>query len=731
MVTANVNELPETHRLALVAFREHEGIPDGHDESELLRFLKACKFRVEAAVSRLQKTLAWRIASLPIGEAVDLPPLPQVLASLQEKKWFSMMCKPNSENRSVFYCPVKTLEMGPKAVPWKCKPPRCYGAPRILEQMCALFYLWEKAIAELGDDQPEDLVFMLNVKSVKRPPIALLQRCSMFLGAHYPGRIHKIIIYPAPPRIEHQIRGMLKFFDIGQVTESVPITCINSREALLREVGVATTEGPYLTWNDLPEDLQETHPLPCLGGAPRCVKDNPQPSGGHFVAAKTTGPFTTTPWYPDGVDACQISLEEELADFAAFVLPVPQEKARRLALRSGIQETLDSISPGATVKLVGPDAYGLIVGGDALQLAVDISDPNTAAAVLSKAGHQIIQTSHPAKVLAMSPCGCQIELLLGDLGVAARKIVPQVRQWLIEFAPGAATAYTVLRCILKQSRYTDESLGGLSSDALMMMVIHICRNIRHSHVIPNKKRQKKHNNSSKQLVGQDALFKASRTLNGERVVRGFLQYYGAGEFDFPTNAVDPSSHEPLAKMHPGAPAILCPVPGWNLAEGCTRMPLIQQQLLYCKTALLKADAKAATSALPPYNRTSHRTALSSVLCHDPFWKRKDERKGPSGPIPEPGRNIVDRMQGKWRDMRGLLWEVNGTKVRCGNMVEFLYTMAAPAWTDGVYLLGGNTSGPVGNCVEWDDGDVWMRDYQGETYPEEVPDHYTPWVELLA
>eukprot|EP01062_Namystynia_karyoxenos_P008172 TRINITY_DN12871_c0_g1_i2.p1 TRINITY_DN12871_c0_g1~~TRINITY_DN12871_c0_g1_i2.p1 ORF type:complete len:649 (+),score=136.15 TRINITY_DN12871_c0_g1_i2:86-1948(+) len=518
---------------------------------------------------------------------------------------------------AVLYCSLSALlpaAEGDAGRSWSDAAPRCYGDARRRAILAAFETEWDAAAEAAGHGR---IVAVLNAKgALRRSPIAVLQQLSLLAAAR--SQLCRLVVYPAPPRVERAARDALRLIDAGRVTDSAAVVFANSAAEVLDAVG-GDSPGAWRDRRDLPEELRCADST----GAQRL-----RSQGRHAHGSGSQ----VTPWYPAGVNLGSVTLDEELADFAAFIIASPAERTRRLALRGLVHSAVAAAADGATVKVVGPEAHGLVAPGEPLLLSAEgVCEMATGEAAIRAAGLHIVPwAAGPCGgVAALAPCGTRVELLWGPVIAAdARRGIADVRRWVQEFSPGASTAYLVLRQVLSQSVST---AGCIGPDTLLMMVLHTCRRVLATAAPNRARRGPRRGRPSAEPQGPPV--HACVALNAERVLRAFLSLFAAGgSFDFSAHSVDPRQGCPVAKQHPEDPlSVLGPSCALNLAIGCSQVQLglIQQQLLYLRHALARADSKLASAAgNGPHSNPARHTPLSSIVCHDHLWQLRDKEAAP-------------------------------------------------------------------------------------------------------
>ena len=176
---------------------------------------------------------------------------------------------------------------------------------------------------------------------------------------------------------------------------------------------------------------------------------------------------------------------------------------------------------------------------------------------------------------------------LGESAEEERLLVTMTR-WVKEF-PSAQTVMAVVSHVLSQActDLTQAQKGGLSPTCLLAMVVHVCRMC----LVPNDP--------------------------GE-VLLTFLERYGS-EVDYTAQSICPENRALLHKLHPSDAVSVVSPSGANLALGCTSLRQIRAHLQSCHIALRQFEPR----------KDSH-TALSTIISHQPLWRRAELTGGGGG-----------------------------------------------------------------------------------------------------
>ena len=191
--------------------------------------------------------------------------------------------------------------------------------------------------------------------------------------------------------------------------------------------------------------------------------------------------IVTTPWYPAGTVKDAIKLCDEVNALCKLLELSEEEVAARHRFRSTLHETARDIWASVTVKVYGSFAYGLSLPGSALDVVVegctDLNDNfNTYVDMINNLGFKV-----EAKYCAPEEAFIKIRAgdIIANLSLVhkkslARASVARIRS-LIEQFPMAAPVFAAVRLLLQQSRCNNAADGGISSYAILIMILHTCR----------------------------------------------------------------------------------------------------------------------------------------------------------------------------------------------------------------------------------------------------------------
>ena len=324
------------------------------------------------------------------------------------------------------------------------------------------------------------------------------------------------------------------------------------------------------------------------GSRPRRKGHSPKDSGGEVVVC--------TPWLPEGCRKYDISLSDEIQIFSKFVRISEQERSIRISVIQSLEQWLKSVFPSAKVCVYGSFAYGTSSPSSAIDLSCELC--SGICAVLPRS---VATLSHTFKVLNMVCQGSegflQVETTTRRVKVnitfsesenkRVKNFTATIQQWLKEF-PHARSVHSILRHVISQVRCGDVRTGGLSSCALLVMVIRVCR-------------------------GCDS-------SDAAEILHRFLLEYGC-DFSFEKHAVCGSMRTPGIKHSNDPLFIVDPTDlSNNLSENCTSQMLVQikSQFLYCQMGLEKWSPTQAGK-----RGYKGRTPLSSIISHQSLWDRVD------------------------------------------------------------------------------------------------------------
>eukprot|EP00756_Hemistasia_phaeocysticola_P055950 Hpha_TRINITY_DN3195_c0_g1::TRINITY_DN3195_c0_g1_i1::g.96640::m.96640 len=639
------------------------------DPSDRRWWLHLCRLAVKAspsvsgAIARARRTQLWRNELTREGGGEPCVHVPKATA----------------HHRHLVYVPLRGL---------------C-SLQRLQAQLASFFFAVESAGRALGEDAPLDgVVVVFNAGGVRQLPTAFLQHASILSSAHYPALIHKVVVYPIPVWAEAELRAALPSVDIGSAASwcaagplSVGLECTNARTSLEKMLDI----GGELAWGDLPQELVNTPPVP-TDRAPR------RPADG-----KTDAGRAVTPWQPTGVAAGTVELGDEVTDLAGLVLLTPRERKGRLGVRSGVQAAAERVLGRGAVTVKRVEAHQVTIHSDPVELIIENLPEEAAPGMLQAmelVGFESV-VAIPEGLTARTDEGVSLVLRLrGRIEVPRRQRAELLRGWLLEYAPGATAAYAVLRHIIVEAGCGDPLRGGLSRDALLLMIVHLCRRVA----------QRRRRRGPPPLLAEDASGEAlsggtSVPLEAGEVFHDFLVYFQ--KFDTAKHSIDAWSSEAQPKRHPSDQLSVCdPLDlSINTAAALTRLPALQAHFRYCAHGLRVAKGKARSA-----NAGQKKTPLSGIVAEEPLWRRRRhlvagmELHAAAAAPADPKHEIVTMLTGDWVDERGGLWRIRGNTAENAGVT---YLLALNAWQR-VQLLCCELDTVTQDELQWTDGDLWRR-----------------------
>eukprot|EP00755_Sulcionema_specki_P017641 Sspe_Gene.11391::Locus_3842_Transcript_1_1_Confidence_1.000_Length_1203::g.11391::m.11391/K03514/PAPD5_7, TRF4; non-canonical poly(A) RNA polymerase PAPD5/7 len=308
---------------------------------------------------------------------------------------------------------------------------------------------------------------------------------------------------------------------------------------------------------------------------------------------------SVVPWYPNGISRKAVKLSDEIEVFAGFMQLSDMEKAQRAQLRGAVQEAVTTVWPEATVKCYGSLAYGLSMPGSAVDLVAEGCTDMTMLKdhllpSLSERGVEVkavVAARSDEGFVKVEWRGLTANISFVNGSSLARQTVAFVKNWLAQF-PVAASVFSVVRAVLAQVKCQVVATGGLSSYAVLMMILHVCQ-------------------------------QSSAPNMPDVVLMEFLYLFGQ-VFDFANSAVLCTEPGPVNKApeHINDPIVVVDPFDYsnNLAAGCQKLHQIRSQFQYCYMALAKWEPN------PRKGLFRGRTPLSSVISHQSLWTRFPEAK---------------------------------------------------------------------------------------------------------
>eukprot|EP01062_Namystynia_karyoxenos_P010869 TRINITY_DN13879_c0_g1_i4.p1 TRINITY_DN13879_c0_g1~~TRINITY_DN13879_c0_g1_i4.p1 ORF type:complete len:740 (+),score=133.96 TRINITY_DN13879_c0_g1_i4:148-2367(+) len=615
----------------------------------VLRFLAANSWNVQASVDALKRDSEWRSASLPIPRGVAGLSEQRLQELSADSSRFVLWPELNAAGQPVlqtrhgghFHEGVTPVELLALWVHCLERAMRMIPADRPHE------YVALSDVSLMGRDLP----------GARRPPAAFLERQQAVLAAHYPRVMVKEVVYPMSVAMGQAVLAASPWGRdaAGECAYRGPQCFVNSASELLQALGVAPTAlpaaaQPLLQVRPMPEAITllevvrgsaaararqsaasgadaaegEDDDAPWSGGAPAPAaaaplqpREPPQPrepqEASHPAAplsprdssppalldargAGTPG-VVYTPWLPDGAAQNQLTLEEELHQFAYFMRASAPEELQRAAALEAVRGAAARCAPGCSVQPVGLAACGLLEPGAELQLAAVPAAQQSAAVVAAALAAELphaecLGGEAEAALRFTSQEGLAVSVAVGTAAEAVRDAT--LYKALVADCTAVRAVLPCVRHVCGQSRLMGPAVGGLPERALLMMVLHAC------------------------LLCKDAA-PLARTQDADQVLYRFLLYYGQ-QLDPAAHSVDPCACAPIPRVHPEDPlSVLDPLrPGVNLARGCTRVVQLRMHLSYCLQSLAQWDPNCSGRK----RRYKGRTPLSSIINHGPLWQRR-------------------------------------------------------------------------------------------------------------
>eukprot|EP01065_Artemidia_motanka_P035078 TRINITY_DN42_c7_g1_i1.p1 TRINITY_DN42_c7_g1~~TRINITY_DN42_c7_g1_i1.p1 ORF type:complete len:565 (+),score=222.72 TRINITY_DN42_c7_g1_i1:29-1696(+) len=300
-------------------------------------------------------------------------------------------------------------------------------------------------------------------------------------------------------------------------------------------------------------------------------------------------PPSDTPWYPHGVPAEGTSLARELWEFDKLLALDQQELAERTQMVARVQEIARRSWPRAVARAYGSLAYGLSLTTSSVDVVVENCSADPAAAAdpvaafagaAERAGFGVVSKWHsPTESYAGLTCaGVSLSVSFIQGTSRAMDVVRTVES-LVRRYPSVRPAFAVLRTLLRQSKCNDALDGGLSSYALLLMLLQ----------------------------------EAGRVPPPGRADRLLLDFFKSFGGDGPMPAV--CGHGPLPAGWDGRQLwIADPLDeASNVAASCTKLPRIRALFRHCSMSLERWDCMGCGQL------RGGRTALSSIVAMQHLW----------------------------------------------------------------------------------------------------------------
>eukprot|EP01063_Lacrimia_lanifica_P021520 TRINITY_DN2896_c0_g1_i1.p1 TRINITY_DN2896_c0_g1~~TRINITY_DN2896_c0_g1_i1.p1 ORF type:complete len:417 (+),score=151.83 TRINITY_DN2896_c0_g1_i1:62-1312(+) len=327
--------------------------------------------------------------------------------------------------------------------------------------------------------------------------------------------------------------------------------------------------------------------------------------GASSSEAASSGTESTAPWFKimnvPSEAVASVPLGDEVLYFGNFMSLTPGEKATRNMMKSAITDAAVSVWPACTGRVYGSFAYNLSLPASDVDLIMedcgdDLHDhfPLFVEALLG-AGYEVIGEIQGAFLKVKNQktkIGVNITFTEGKSPV--RTSVAVIKQALHNF-PMASSVVMVIRTVLSQCNLIDVPSGGISSFAIIIMVLAMCQ---------------EHPD-----IASDA----------GALLKEFLRHFGS-TFDFSRHSIKmyvdeetcPNGMSMFQRPEGGALMWICdPLdPNNNVAEQCTKLAHLKGMWNYCYMALSKWEPAA-----PDSSAFRGRTALSTIIAHNALWAR--------------------------------------------------------------------------------------------------------------
>eukprot|EP01065_Artemidia_motanka_P034817 TRINITY_DN4268_c0_g1_i1.p1 TRINITY_DN4268_c0_g1~~TRINITY_DN4268_c0_g1_i1.p1 ORF type:complete len:425 (+),score=61.27 TRINITY_DN4268_c0_g1_i1:71-1345(+) len=209
------------------------------------------------------------------------------------------------------------------------------------------------------------------------------------------------------------------------------------------------------------------------------------PTGGRrqLNSAKAAGHDpSATPWLPDGVPASGMTLGAELIHFSSLVELTREEILDRQAACHALQPSFAKYWPSAIVAPYGSFAYGLSLPTSAVDIVVQhcSEGPELFQAALGDmvSSGWTVEGTFPGEdewfARLRSPRGVvmYVSFIRGES--RALQVVDAIKG-LCQVYTAVRPVYDVVRTLLRQSKVLDPLTGGLSSYAVLLILLQLCR----------------------------------------------------------------------------------------------------------------------------------------------------------------------------------------------------------------------------------------------------------------
>ena len=300
-----------------------------------------------------------------------------------------------------------------------------------------------------------------------------------------------------------------------------------------------------------------------------------------------------TPWYPEGISKSEVGLESEIDVFSKFVTLTRSELDRRGAL-------VDRLRAATTAKVesYGSHAYGTMTGSSAVDICVSEMGFGTD---LRQAIEQLLSASEfPSSQSLMTPSPdmgfAQVDFGEFNANITFYRGACREPTLSADYINNCVSGshnnsiikvHSILRQVLSQTGNLDVATGGLSSYALLIMIIAVSR--------------------------------GSSNTQPVKLLIEVCRYYGL-ECDFASSKISGAGFEQREPQHGYHQHVFVadPATGVNVAQDCGRLFTIRTQFQHCFQALQRWHE--APSSKKGYKG---RTPLSGIISHQKLWARSD------------------------------------------------------------------------------------------------------------
>eukprot|EP00756_Hemistasia_phaeocysticola_P027228 Hpha_TRINITY_DN16105_c0_g1::TRINITY_DN16105_c0_g1_i2::g.7505::m.7505/K03514/PAPD5_7, TRF4; non-canonical poly(A) RNA polymerase PAPD5/7 len=324
------------------------------------------------------------------------------------------------------------------------------------------------------------------------------------------------------------------------------------------------------------------------------VDSSPDKSG----KGKKPGSSTiVTPWFVQGVPKDQIRLSDEVKRLHNLLRLSSQERDKRKYIRSAVQDIVQRQWRDATVKVYGSFAYDCSLPDSAIDLVVECCGEREGfdAVVAEFAEARMTVECHYNGTDADSQAFVKLR---GENGVVAnisfvsgkspvRQGVSLLRKLVSEYTAVPAV-FATARLVLQQVRCMDVVTGGLSSYAVLLMILHAAR-------------------------------RSANPSDPGQLLVDFFSLFGSNGGAWKISAMSRDA-EPLEDASRQEHVVEDPTTGTDTAADCRRWPQIRSVLSHCGQVLARWQE-------PRTGGYRGRTPLSSILAYDSLWERAHAMNG--------------------------------------------------------------------------------------------------------